>query len=226
MELRKVVLGAAAALAWAAVATGANAGEGLKGDYRSTSMWTGAYWGMHLGGGQSNIDWLFTPATNSRADQSGDGVVGGVHLGYNWQSRNLVLGIEGSATLSGISGGRECPREAVRCEHENDFLGSVRGRLGVSVGSTLFYGTGGVGFQRAEYAVRNATGAVIVSSGKNTDIGWVAGGGLEYAMTKHVSARLEYLHYNFGDRSFEGINETLKFDSKVDTVTVGLSVKF
>jgi outer membrane immunogenic protein len=227
VKLRKVVLGAAAAFALGAVATSASAGGDLKGDYRPSAIWTGAYWGVHLGGGESNIDWLFTPETNTRADHSGDGVVGGVHLGYNWQSRGLVLGIEGSATLSGISGSRLCPKETFRCEHEIDFLGSVRGRLGVAVGSTLFYGTGGLGFQRANYAVRNATtGTVLVASGKDTDIGWVAGGGFEYVITKQVSARLEYLHYDFGDKSFEGLVETIKLDTKVDTVTAGLSVKF
>ena len=228
MKLCRVALGAVAALALGAVATSASAGGDLKGDYRaSSSIWTGAYWGVHLGGGASNIDWLFTPVNNTRADQSGDGVVGGFHLGYNWQLSSLVLGIEGSATLSGINGGRLCPNATFRCEHENDFLGSVRGRLGVAVGPALFYGTGGVGFQRADYAVRNATtGAVLVSSGRSTDIGWVAGGGLEYAITKQVSARLEYLHYDFGDKSFEGLVETIKLDSTVDTVTVGMSVKF
>ena len=227
MKLHKVALGAVAACALAATATSVWAG-GLKDrEYGSSSIWTGAYWGVHLGGGESNIDWLFTPVNNTRADHSGDGVVGGVHLGYNWQLSSLVLGIEGSATLSGINGDRLCPDETFRCEHENHFLGSVRGRLGVAVGSALFYGTGGVGFQRADYTIRNATtGAVLVSSGKNTDIGWVAGGGLEYALTKHVSARVEYLHYDFGDRSFEGLDETIKLDTTVDTVTVGLSVKF
>jgi outer membrane immunogenic protein len=146
MKLCRVALGAVAALALGAVATSASAGGDLKGDYRaSSSIWTGAYWGVHLGGGASNIDWLFTPVNNTRADQSGDGVVGGFHLGYNWQLSSLVLGIEGSATLSGINGGRLCPNATFRCEHENDFLGSVRGRLGVAVGPALFYGTGGVG---------------------------------------------------------------------------------
>jgi opacity protein-like surface antigen len=95
MTLCKVSLGAAVAFALAAVATNASAGEDLKGDYRSSSIWTGAYWGVHLGGGESHIDWLFAPVTNTRADQSGDGVVGGFHLGYNWQvMQPLVLGIE------------------------------------------------------------------------------------------------------------------------------------
>jgi outer membrane immunogenic protein len=228
MKLCRVALGAVAALALGAVATSASAGGDLKGDYRaSSSIWTGAYWGVHLGGGASNIDWLFTPVNNTRADQSGDGVVGGFHLGYNWQSSGLVLGIEGSATLSGINGSRVCPDAHFRCEHEIDFLGSVRGRLGVAVGSTLFYGTGGVGFQKADYTVRNVTtGFIPASSGKDMDIGWVAGGGLEYAITKQVSARVEYLHYDFGEKSFEGLVETIKLDSTVDTVTVGLSVKF
>jgi outer membrane immunogenic protein len=227
MQLYKVALSAVTAFALGAVATSANAGGDLKGDYRSSSIWTGAYWGVHLGGGDSHIDWLFTPVHNTRADHSGDGVVGGVHLGYNWQLSGLVLGIEGSATFSGINGGRLCPDATVRCEHEIDFLGSVRGRLGVAVGSTLLYGTGGVGFQKADYAVRNATtGFVLASSGKDMDIGWVAGGGIEYAITRHVSARIEYLHYDFGDKSFEGREETIKLNPTIDTVTAGLSVKF
>ena len=119
MKLHKVALGAVAACALAATATSVWAG-GLKDrEYGSSSIWTGAYWGVHLGGGASNIDWLFTPVNNTRADHSGDGVVGGVHLGYNWQLSSLVLGIEGSATLSGINGDRLCPDETFRCEHEN-----------------------------------------------------------------------------------------------------------
>jgi outer membrane immunogenic protein len=227
MKLRKAVLGAAAAFVFAAAATSASAGGDLKGDYRPSAMWTGAYWGLHLGGGRSDIDWLFTPINNSRADQSGNGVVGGVHLGYNWQSSGIVFGVEANATKSGIDSDRLCPNTTFRCGHENDFLGSVRGRLGVAVGSALLYGTGGVAFQKTDYTIRNATtGVLLAPGGKDKDIGWVAGGGLEYAITKHVSARVEYLHYDFGNKSFEGLVETIKLDSTVDTVTVGLSVKF
>ena len=65
-----------------------------------------------------------------------------------------------------------------------DALGSVRLRGGFAIDRFLVYGTGGAGFQDFE------------------DVGWVAGGGGEYAITDNISAGVEYLHYDFdGDNA-------------------------
>jgi len=53
-------------------------------------------------------------------------------------------------------------------------------RGGFAFGRFLVYGTGGAAFQDFN------------------DVGWVAGGGGEYALTDNVSVGVEYLHYDFG----------------------------
>ena len=59
-------------------------------------------------------------------------------------------------------------------------VGTARLRGGFAFDRFLVYGTGGVGFQDFN------------------DIGWVVGGGGEYALTDAISFGVEYLHYDFG----------------------------
>jgi outer membrane immunogenic protein len=59
-----------------------------------------------------------------------------------------------------------------------DAVGTIRARGGFAFDRFLVYGTGGAAF--------------------GDDIGWVAGGGGEYAVTDNLSVGVEYLHYDFG----------------------------
>jgi outer membrane immunogenic protein len=59
-------------------------------------------------------------------------------------------------------------------------VGTARLRGGFAFGRFLAYGTGGAAFQDFN------------------DVGWVAGGGGEYALTDNISLGVEYLHYDFG----------------------------
>ena len=59
----------------------------------------------------------------------------------------------------------------------DDFFGTVRGRLGVAFGQALLYGTGGLAY--------------------NTHTtGYTYGGGIEYAITNNISVGAEYLRVN------------------------------
>jgi outer membrane immunogenic protein len=63
-----------------------------------------------------------------------------------------------------------------------DVVGTIRLRGGFAFDRLLAYGTGGAAFEG--------------------DVGWVAGGGIEYAVTDHFTVGVEYLHYDFnGDDS-------------------------
>ena len=117
--------------------------------YEPPSMWRGLYGGVHLG----------------HADTDGDsGVVGGVQLGYNWQTQQIVYGVEGDVSLSGSS--------------SIDWTASLRGRLGYLIQpKVLVYGTAGLG---------------LVNAG-GTDTGFAYGVGLEGKLSPTLSARLEYL---------------------------------
>src|SRR5690242_11167254 len=52
------------------------------------TTWTGFYAGLNAGGGWANVS-----SDNVSSDLSG--FVGGGQLGYNWESGNWLLGIEG-----------------------------------------------------------------------------------------------------------------------------------
>src|SRR5689334_13396941 len=69
--------------------------------------WTGLYVGLHAGWGWSDSKasvsdtlLLFDPVS---LDQNGNGVVGGLQLGYNWQvAPNWLIGVEGDISGAGI----------------------------------------------------------------------------------------------------------------------------
>jgi outer membrane immunogenic protein len=107
-----------AALGLSATAAVADGVYGAAPSYREMpSIWSGLYGGFHLGYADANYD---------------DGVVGGVQIGYNWQSSAIVYGVEGDISLTSAD--------------SVDWLASARGRLGYLLQpNLLLYGTAGVG---------------------------------------------------------------------------------
>jgi opacity protein-like surface antigen len=72
---------------------------------------------------------------------------------------------------------------------QQDWLDTLRGRLGVARGRTLIYATGGGAFTGADVTVCPLAGCV---SQSKTVSGWTVGGGVEYAFLNGWSAKLEY----------------------------------
>ena len=64
--------------------------------------WTGFYVGVSGGGAWGTSEHTFPGGTHGPFDISG-GLVGGT-VGYNWQSGNLVLGLEGDYSWADIHG--------------------------------------------------------------------------------------------------------------------------
>jgi outer membrane immunogenic protein len=93
------------------------------------------------------------------------------------------------------------------------YLGTVRGRLGWLVMPTLLvYGTGGLAYGglslNTTSSIYSVTGSGALSDGvapaiggvnfSNTQVGWTAGGGLEWMFMQNWSAKVEYLYYDLG----------------------------
>jgi outer membrane immunogenic protein len=177
------------------------------------SIWNGAYIGAHAGGVFGKFSDGIDPLTVS-------GVAGGLHAGYNWQAGSLVYGIEGDADLSGAKKNLSF-RDGVKGKVSNDFLGSLRARIGYSSGPALFYGTGGVAFGSAKIEISGLGQSV---SRSDTRTGYVLGLGMDYAISSNISARIEGLHYGFKDVFKDDGPVDLKYDANV--VRGGISYKF
>lgn len=157
------------------------------------------------------------PVTFAGSDQARmNGWLGGFQAGYNRQVARWVWGIEGDLQVTGERGGTAfCFPLGVPCgagttatgtaDYSLRWLGTLRGRAGVTWDRVLLYATGGlaVGQIRGDFADGIAAGpqtpaALVTSSGNVTRAGWVVGAGIEGAVTNNWSVKLEYLHVDLG----------------------------
>lgn len=172
--------------------------------YDSTPVkdWTGFYVGVIGGYGSGQA---VTDTTGVSTTIPLNGLIAGVTVGANKQIDKMVLGLEGDLAWSGQSGSATCvldPRFA--CNGDLDWIGSVRGRVGYSVDSALFYATAGAAFMRGNATITpSALATSIGLSGSHSDsyLGWTVGAGVEYALNDAFSVKAEYNYANYGART-------------------------
>src|SRR5262249_33610687 len=141
---------------------------------------------------------------------SNNGVLGGLHLGYNFQTGGLVIGFETDVSWTGLDADGRFTTKAPNfatwdIESELDMLGTVRARLGVVTGPLLVYGTAGFAWGRID--TKQATNWFPPAppdvggrtSGTNYHFGWTAGFGTEWAFARSWSLKAEYLYVNLGE---------------------------
>jgi outer membrane immunogenic protein len=153
--------------------------------YGPIFTWTGFYVGLNGGGGWGSSTWDRT----GDLDLSG-GVIGGT-AGFNWQTGQVVLGVEGDVDWSGVSGSTttRCP---AACSTRNDWLGTARGRLGYAFDRFLPFVTAGLAFGDIRATTPGFAGAT------QTNLGWTVGAGVEVAIAGNWSAKAEFLHVGLG----------------------------
>jgi outer membrane immunogenic protein len=162
--------------------------------------WSGFYVGAQIGYGEASMSGCIECAeTASFADDLDlNGVVGGLHAGYNWQSDAIVFGIEGDVNFADWKDHVISPDDSDDQQKASvDTLGSIRGRLGIAVGDALFYGTAGVALSDAEWTAIEDTEH---DTAHFNDIGGVVGGGVELMVFSNTSIRAQGLYYFFDDK--------------------------
>ena|SRR6185437_1533573 len=201
----------------------------------SVYNWTGFYIGGNVGyswGQQDNsIDGASIGGTNL------NGIIGGGQVGYNWQINQIVFGLEADFQGSGQKGDGSftgapgiIPATTFTYTDKLDWFGTVRGRVGYAFDRWLPYVTGGWAYGHGTIGGAAAGGITGSGNVSNDYSGWALGGGLEYAFLNNWSAKLEYLHLDFGN----GPSVTLAPSAAVlsggklrdDIVRVGLNYKF
>jgi outer membrane immunogenic protein len=160
--------------------------------YAPAYNWSGFYLGINGGGGWGRSTWT----TTGPFDTSG-GLVGGT-IGYNYQMNQVVLGVEGDIDWANINGSTNtgCPAVGgTGCTTGDNWLSTVRGRLGYAADRFMPYITGGAAFGDIKASGPGLTGT------DTTNAGWTLGGGIEFAIAGHWTAKAEYLYVDLGSVS-------------------------
>jgi opacity protein-like surface antigen len=237
--------------------------------------WTGFYVGGYLGGadGRSTLGFVGDPVDGNKPWVLG--ALGGIEGGYNYQfSNNWVIGVEGDIGAANIHGGGTAggPADGVNpatgastgaftpafftAQDKTNWMGTVTGRVGYSLGRTLFYGQGGVAFEDSSTTVscifgptagiqllnagvplpgqfrtcNNQAGAVTAgfSTPNYTRVGWTLGFGTEFDLGHNWSAKTEYDFLSFGSHTALATDGTTSLTDKsyVSQVKIGVNYKF
>jgi outer membrane immunogenic protein len=202
--------------------------------------WTGFYGGANIGYGwdQRNVGLSIgttDPATfggfidafaasgsvPQSLSPSARGAVGGLQIGYNWQtSATWLFGVEADIQGAGIKGSETQARfpqffdaTSTSVEKKIEWFGTVRARLGVLPAPwLLLYATGGLAYGKTAISFNTVdrdfgciTDATLCATGSSSSVkvGWTAGGGIEALMWNNWTFKAEYLYVDLGSRSVD-----------------------
>jgi outer membrane immunogenic protein len=118
-----------------------------------------------------------------------DGYQGGAQIGYNWQASAWVFGVEADYQFTNAKDNKTCvltctlPFVTTAFEQKLPSYGTVRGRLGYVVGSTLFYATAGYAYGQTKTVETQTAGVPQTVSFKSNKGGYAVGGGIESPLT-------------------------------------------
>ncbi|QGM45621.1 outer membrane protein [Methylocystis heyeri] len=157
-----------------------------------------------------------------------DGFFTGGGIGYNWQfADRWVARIEADLQGYGVRGGGglanyvPAPTPAffavtgAKLNRNLEYFGTVRGALGYTVlPNLLVYATGGLAYgginESATFGQNLVPSLFPSDTAKGASFenraGWTAGVGVEYALTRNLSAKLEYLYYDLGSMGLTNAN--------------------
>jgi outer membrane immunogenic protein len=255
----KNLLVASVALAGLAAAGTANAAD-LAVRYRAqpiaTFTWTGCYFGGHIGGAwvrdnETNVGTINSanfPAGTTRTN-AGSGVVGGPQGGCNYQfAPRWLVGVEGDFSWSSIdatsdTSGAVNPTVVNHVDDRYKWLSDATARLGyIAADRLLLFVKGGAAWVHDDggSVTTNAAGNVLtITSGGDTRVGWLIGGGGEYRFAPNWSAKLEYNYIDLGTRTLPtfvnfgssppdstGVTLLRDHDTKIQTVKFGINYFF
>ena len=149
--------------------------------------WTGLYIGIYGAYGEG------TSKSDAAVDVHPSDPFGGVHGGYLYDFGNVIMGLEGDASLADldddiVSGGL--------VTQDFDKIASVRARVGLPIDRTLLFANAGWSWADTEYGY-------LVLQEQKTISGPTVGLGAQYAFSNHFIGRLEYNHYFYGTTTYD-----------------------
>jgi outer membrane immunogenic protein len=177
-----------------------------------TAMWTGFYLGGNAGSILGRNASSLNTTTNGFADTFHlvpDGYAAGGQIGYNWQAGAWVFGVEGDVQGAFAQDKDACVSNCgtvtqVPLKQTLPWLATARGRIGYSLGSTLFYGTAGFAYGETKTTIGGPPGTPVTIGLTRNKGGWTAGAGIESPLKlfslfgPNWTAKTEYLYVDLG----------------------------
>jgi opacity protein-like surface antigen len=166
--------------------------------------WSGPYVGGNLGLAHTSAEAsevIFPDSVeffdSLTYDQSETSVTGGVQAGWQKHWGKLVAGVEVGFSLLRFDNTKESPLilGLSRSAEARDIF-TLTGRLGYADGRWLAYAKAGVANAEIDVSYLDSlTGVSSSSSGRET--GWIAGIGIDYALTPNLFLGVEYNYLRF-----------------------------
>lgn len=149
-------------------------------------VWSGWYAGLQGGYAFGDLDVSGFSAYSSDIE----GPLGGLYWGRNWQFDNIVLGLDGSVSLSSIEDQNPAGPLASDPDVTIDAFSASRVRIGYALDNVLIFAA--AGFSLAKTEVADGTGD------KDAWLkGWTVGAGADVKLVDNWSARLEYMYFSY-----------------------------
>ncbi|MDQ2867125.1 MAG: outer membrane beta-barrel protein, partial [Verrucomicrobiota bacterium] len=136
-------------------------------------------------------------------------------FGYNYQFNHLVLGVEAAGGYLWLRNSRgsefSTPSDRLPSGYfestsfKTHYLLTVGPRIGYAFCKWLPYVTGGLAVGDLEFNQRisELDDFNEFRRASDTNVGWFVGGGLQYALTNHWSARAQYQYIDLGSIGFD-----------------------
>jgi outer membrane immunogenic protein len=227
------------------------------------ASWSGSYIGITLGSAWSDVGKsLRTPGDPSApffvvGDADVINAVGklgwdetevslGGAIGYNFQFGRMLVGAELDISRLGATGRSSLTEPtpfagdvSMTSTVKTNGLMTLRARLGMISGRSLFYVTGGLAYSKVSFSQTTTFSGVPTAdeaSDSSHQFGWTVGAGAEFAIDRHWTLKAEYVHADLG--SFRTITnptspygfDTVPFTHSVDLTAqiarVGLNYRF
>lgn len=212
--------------------------------------WEGFFLGANLGYGMHFNNVAVRPyASTSEAIASfspglihlqSSGFLGGGQVGYHQRYHGLLWGIEADMDDTSIAGTNSISLTPFpylinhSVTQQLDWFGTVRGKLGKVVSDSLLpYVTAGFSYARTELIYAADVSSAFsetpelqsAHSRKETNLSWVAGAGLEYAVGDHFRYKLEYLYLDLAEPKLDSTYYALSSNFASNLLRLGINYR-
>jgi outer membrane immunogenic protein len=179
--------------------------------------WSGLYYGVNAGYDYNTLtvtDRDYFDGLGDNSTRSNGGMLGG-QVGYNWQQRALVYGVE--ADLDGLTNSKtdnndtrneEGSQAYAQIVSKLEALGSVRGRIGIAADPAWLYLTGGIAVAHVNDAYNDIVDSEYWPSKGGVRFGFIGGVGVEWHASSRQTWKVEGLMYNLAENTS---SETLEY---------------